>query len=79
LYVVTNLAQCWLCGGPVIFGDDEEINIIIIDPETGRPPDYNPETGEYDREITEDMLDRCTREAVCPECQQKITVNPETA
>ncbi|MFC4117525.1 hypothetical protein [Nonomuraea zeae] len=73
------LSQCWLCQGPVISDADEEIDIIVIDPETGWPPDYNPATGEYDRQITEDMLERCTREAVCPSCQQKITVNADSA
>jgi hypothetical protein len=73
LYVVTQeMAGCWFCKDMILFEPGEDVDIIVIDPETGYPPDYNPETGNYDREITADALDRCTREAVCPSCASQL-------
>ncbi|MET8382509.1 hypothetical protein ABZV14_05840 [Streptosporangium canum] len=62
---------CRLCNE--VFGlNKSHTAVILIDPETNMPPEWNPETGQLDRPLTADMLDRVKRYPVCPDCVAKV-------
>lgn len=71
---VIALGQCCVHGGLFEF-DPDRVPSVLVDPETGLPPDVN-EAGQY-REPTAEALARSRREPYCPACARGL--NAEAA
>ncbi|MFI6512916.1 hypothetical protein ACIBCT_35405 [Streptosporangium sp. NPDC050855] len=52
--------------------DPETVNSVLVDPETGLPPDTDPETRTPTRTPTPEELARSERMPICPECANKM-------
>lgn len=64
--------SCFLCGNTFTFHPDR-VNVIRVDPETGRPPDVGPDAEPI--QPTAEATARATTKCICPTCV-KSKINP---
>lgn len=65
--VLIAMGPCHVCGG--IFGfDPDRVTSVLIDPETGRPPDVDEDGNFVDLETEAEGVARSSRRPVCPRC-----------